>query len=282
MLATIALFGALSLFAQDSSKEIQAWIQKLRADRIEEREQATQELKKLGTAALTELEKVAADKDDEVAARARILLRTIRLKDMLGIELKDLDNLPASKVVEWMEKKSGRKFLFATSIGLENVRIRVKPELIDLADPYAVGVDLLRLAYLGVAPSDSVPGAVEVFQAPLGGKMALKTYKSIDELPRANEFCTLVLHPRHVSPRTVQAVLINLVSFPQNCLSVEDSGTLVLSDYASVLRKCAEIVKEVDVLRSFRVSIAILEGRSAKEASVPEPFGNLRAGDHGL
>src|SRR5436190_880670 len=187
MLATIALFGALSLFAQDSSKEIQVWIQKLRSDRIEEREQATQELKKLGTAALPELEKVAADKDDEVAARARILLRTIRLKDMLGIELKDIDNLP-----------------------------------------------------------------------------------------RANEFCTLVLHPRHVSPRTVQAVLINLVSFPQNCLSVEDSGTLVLSDYASVLRKCAEIVKEVDVLRSFRVSIAILEGRSAKEASVPEPFGNLR------
>ena len=88
MLATIALFGALSMFAQDSSKEIQVWIQKLRSDRIEEREQATQELKKLGTAALPELEKVAADKDDEVAARARILLRTIRLKDMLGIELK--------------------------------------------------------------------------------------------------------------------------------------------------------------------------------------------------
>ena len=280
MVVTLAWITALSLgFQEDASKALPSWIEKLRSDRIEERDQATAELKKLGTAAIPELEKVTADKDVEVAARARTLIRMIKFKAVFGMDFKDFNDMPASALVEWMEKKTGRKFIFTGDLGLRNVRIRVHEELLDTSDPYVVGVDLLRLAHIGVAPSDSFAGATEIFAAPVGGKKALKVYKSVEELPKANEFCTLVLHPRRVSPRAVQALLINIVSFPQNCLSAEDSGTLVLSDYASVLRKCAEITNDLDVARAFRVSVALLEGKAGKEASVPEPFRDLRLVD---
>jgi hypothetical protein len=276
MTTTLLLFGLLALCAQEDPA---ALIQKLRSEKIEEREQASQELKKLGMPALAELEKLAADKDIEVATRARTLIRTIRLKEILGVELKDLGNLSALQVVEWMEKKTNRKFLLSENLGLRNLRLRIPEEFLDLNDPYAVGVDLLKVASIGVTPSETNPGAIEVFPGPIGGKQAIKVYQKVEDLPRANEFCTLVLHPRHVSPRDVQALLINVISFPQNVLSVEEGGTLLLSDYSSILRKCAAIVKEVDFSRSFRVSVALLEARSGKDASVPEGFRNLQLAD---
>jgi len=275
-MTAITLFGILCLGVQEDPASL---TQKLRSEKIEEREQATQELKKLGTPALAMLEKLAMDKDIEVATRARTLLRTIRLKEILGVELKDLGNLSALQVVEWMEKKTNRKFLVAENLGLRNIRLRIPEEFLDLSDPYAVGVDLLKIANLGVTPSETNPGTIEVFVAPIGSKQAIKVYQKVEDLPRANEFCSLVLHPRNVSPRDVQAVLVNTISFPQNVLCVEDSGTLFLSDYSSVLRKCAAIVSQMDFTRSFRVSVALLEGRSGKEASVPEGYQNLRLAD---
>lgn len=277
MITTILLLCLLGECTQDdTSAEVRSWIERLRSGRIEEREHAGQEIRRLGKAALPELEKVTADKDVEVATRARRLIRLIRLKELFGIDFKDVNDVSAATLVEWMERKTGRKFVYTEELGLRNVRIRPQEELIETGDPYSVGVDLLRLANFGVAPSDSAPGVLEVFAAPIGGKKGLKVYKSVDELPKANEFCTLVLHPRHASPRSVQALLINLVTFPQNCLCMEDSGTLLIADYTSVLRKCAGVLNELDISRSFRVSVALLEGRSGKEDSIPEPFRNLR------
>jgi hypothetical protein len=279
MLTTILVIGALAGGGQeDTSKELHAWIEKLRSERIEDRDQATQEIRKLGKAAIGELEQLAGDKDIEVASRARTLIRAIRLKEVFGIDIKQLDDLPASTLVEWMEKKTGRKFLYTLDLGLRNMRIRVPEGLAEATDFYAFGVDLLRLVNIGVCPSQGVPGAMELFPSPLGSKKSLKVCSSVDELPKANEMCALALHPRHISPRSVQVVLINAVSFPQNVICVEESGTLLVTDHASVLRKCAQIVAAVDVARSFRISVALLEGRAGKE-EVPEAFRNLRLGD---
>lgn len=277
MLATILAFCTLAGVVQDDKSEgLKPWIEKLRSDRIEERDQAAQEIRKLGKAAIPELEKFAADKDAEVASRARALIRAIRLKEIFGMEPREFSDLPVSKLLEMMEKRIGRKFLFTPDMGLHNTRVRVPEELLDAADLYPLLVDLLRQVNIGAVPSQNLPGTVELFPAPLGSKRGGKVCKSVDELPKVNEFCTLLLHPLHVSPRDAQAVLINAVSFPQNCLCVENAGTLIVSDYASVLRKCAEIVAVLDVSRSFRVSVALLEARSGKEASVPEEFRNLR------
>jgi hypothetical protein len=277
MLTAILLFCWPAAGAQeDTSRDLQMWLEKLRSERIEEREQADQEIRKLGKGAIPGLERAAGDKDAELSARARTLIRLIRLKELFGFDLKDLNGISAATLVEWMEKKTGRKFLYTEELGLRNVKIRIHEELIETGDPYSVGTDLLRLANLGVAPGDSAPGVFEIFAASLGSKKSLKVYTSVGELPRANEVCTLVLHPRTASPRSVQAALINAVSYPQNCLCIEDSGALLVTDYTSVLRKCAEIVNVLDVARSFRISVALLEGRRGNEDSIPEPFRDLR------
>jgi hypothetical protein len=277
MIATIFLLTLLGAYAQDDkSAELRSWIESLRSERIEEREHAAREIRSLGKSALSELEKVVSDKDLEVAARARTLMRLIRLKEVFGIDIKDFSELTAVALVEWMEKKTGRPFVYTENLGLRNIRIRFPENLSETDDPYSLGVDLLRLANIGVAPSDGAPGALELFPAAIGSKKGLRAYKSVEELPKANEMCTLVLHPRYVSPRSVQAILINIITFPQNCVCLEESGTLLLSDYTAVLRKCAGILNDLDVARSFRVSVALLEGRSGKEDSIPEPFRNLR------
>jgi hypothetical protein len=277
MFITILLFCLPVACAQeDKSRELQMWLEKLRSERIEEREQADLEIRKLGKRALPELEKAAGDKDVELSARARRLIRLIRLKELFGFEVKDLNGIPATTIVEWMEKKTGRKFLYTEELGLRNVKIRIIEELIETGDPYSVGTDLLRLANFGVAPHDGSPVVFEIFPAPSGSKKALRVYTSAAELPKANEFCTLVLHPRYASPRSVQAALINAVSYPQNCLSIEEAGSLLVTDYSSVCRKCAEILNALDVARSFRISVALLQGRRGNEDSIPEPFRNLR------
>jgi hypothetical protein len=277
MITTILLFCWPVAGAQeDKSRELQMWLEKLGSERIEEREQADQEIRKLGKGAIPQLERVAGEKDVELSARARTLIRSIRLKELFGFDLKDPNGISAATIVEWMEKKTGRTFLYSEELGLRNVKIRIHEALIETGDPYLVGTDLLRLANLGVAPGDGAPGVFEIFPSPIGSKKALKVYTSVGELPKANEFCTLILHTRYASPRSVQSALINAASYPQNCICIEDSGALLVTDYTSVLRKCAEIVNALDVARSFRISVALLEGRRGNEDSIPEPFRNLR------
>jgi hypothetical protein len=271
------LLASLGANAQDDkSAEFRSWIESLGSEVIEERERASREIRKLGKAALPELEKAAFDKNLEAATRARTLVRLIRLKELFGVDIKDFNELTAVALVEWMEKKTGRPIVYTANLGLNNIRIRLPENLSETEDLYSVGVDLLRLANVGVAPSDSAPGVLELFPAALGSKKGLRVYKSVEELPKANEMCTLILHPRHVSPRSVQAVLINVITFPQNCTCLEESGTLLITDFTAVLRKCAGILDDLDVARSFRLSIALLEGRIGKEDSIPESFRNLR------
>src|SRR5579864_3303022 len=106
MLLTILLFCWPVAWGQDdNSKELQMWLEKLRSERIEEREKADQEIRKLGKGALPELERAAGDKDVELSARARTLIRLIRLKELLGVEVKDLNGIPAATLVERSEER---------------------------------------------------------------------------------------------------------------------------------------------------------------------------------
>jgi len=75
-----ALLGA----QDESAKQVADFIEKLRSDRAEEREAAAVELKKRGDAAVPALEKAAGDPSADVAARARLILRTIAIRKKLS------------------------------------------------------------------------------------------------------------------------------------------------------------------------------------------------------
>ncbi len=84
-----------------------ALVEKLRSDRVEERDEAIRGLKALGKAAVPELEKAARDPDAETAARARLLLRSLdiaaRLSPGLRKTLPGVEDRLAASDTAWVE-----------------------------------------------------------------------------------------------------------------------------------------------------------------------------------
>jgi hypothetical protein len=76
------LLLATVLLLQD--RTVEQPIDKLRSDKVEEREEAARKLKEMGKAALPELQKARGDKDPEVASRARYLAQVAALREKLS------------------------------------------------------------------------------------------------------------------------------------------------------------------------------------------------------
>jgi hypothetical protein len=153
--------------------------------------------------------------------------------------------MSAREVVEWMEAHTKHKFVYSADLGLQHTQVRCKKEDLDPAKAYEAGLALLKTVRL-IAVRKEKAGVVEISPAPLGGKAEVPVYTSVQQLPDADEFCSLVLRPRFMDARSAQAVLINMAGFPQNVLSVEDPPGLILSDYASNLRRLAALLAEID------------------------------------
>jgi HEAT repeat protein len=71
----------------DPASQVRHWIEKLGSESVPERDRAMRELKKLGPAARSELQKAAKGSDPEVAERARQTLRVIEMIERLPAEL---------------------------------------------------------------------------------------------------------------------------------------------------------------------------------------------------
>ena len=84
VIAVLLLLGAVAAPSQDEPKTL---IEKLQAERPEDRAQARRKLKELGTTVLPELERVAKSPDAEAAAQARQLIRVIELMRLLSPRL---------------------------------------------------------------------------------------------------------------------------------------------------------------------------------------------------
>jgi HEAT repeat protein len=85
-----------SLFGpqQESARQAQELVEKLRSEHVEERQEAARKLKDLGKAALSELEKASRDKDPEVATQAKHILNVVALRETLSPGLwKDLPGM---------------------------------------------------------------------------------------------------------------------------------------------------------------------------------------------
>lgn len=191
---------------------------------------------------------------------------------------KGLGDMKASEVVEWMTKHTKVRFIAGDGLNLAGKKILATPETLDPARAYENGLKMLKAADLAAISNPETPGVVEIVAAPIAGKKTSTLHTSTETLPKADEYCTLSLRLKHVSPRNVQAALINLASFPQNVLSVEESRSVILSDYSSNLRRMGEIARQMDVPpppSAFRISITVLEGTKGGDPSVPDAFKDL-------
>jgi HEAT repeat protein len=120
IVSTLLIAGALQNDPRHQARDL---IEKLRSESTTERDEATRQLKKLGSAARPELEKAAKDRDPEVADRAHQVLRVIELVEGLPAELRQAmpgieERLAAEGYAAWYEALSEgiRKRLEKTSL----------------------------------------------------------------------------------------------------------------------------------------------------------------------
>ncbi|MBI3858309.1 MAG: HEAT repeat domain-containing protein [Planctomycetes bacterium] len=97
---------ALCLVAPAQDDAARPLIERLKSDRIDERDEAARKLKGLGKAAIPALEKAAEDKDREVSARAKAILRLILVTESLSPNLRAIlpgieERLAAGNGHEW-------------------------------------------------------------------------------------------------------------------------------------------------------------------------------------
>ncbi len=105
MLASVSLLVCATGQAVQNVKEL---VEKLGADRVEDRESADRELKRIGKAAESELRKAAAGGSPEVTARARMLLARLDVLEKLPDKLKEAmpgveDRLSSGSHRSWTE-----------------------------------------------------------------------------------------------------------------------------------------------------------------------------------
>lgn len=187
---------------------------------------------------------------------------------------KPVTGMEVGDVVQWIAKNSKVKLILAESILPKERRVAVSAELLDPAFAFENGLKLLKSVDIAAVATD-LPGTFELVPAPIASKKVGRVFTSVDDLPKHEEFCTLSLRLKHQSPRNAQALLINLATFPQNCLAEESSGSLVLSDFTSNLRRMAELARQVDVPpppSAYRLTVAVLEASKDGAADVPDEF----------
>lgn len=178
-----------------------------------------------------------------------------------------------AEVLDWMGKESGRKFV-SDSHAYAGKQIRITPGTLDREHAYEIGLMLLKSVDLAAVP-DRQTGLVEILPSHAAVKRALQVFRSPQELPNADEFCTLSVTLRNATPRDVQSSLAAAGTPPQSGLSIEASGRLLVSDYSSNLRKLATLIEWLDHPppdTSYLVSITVLEGTNGAAESVPEAF----------
>jgi len=85
----MSVFAAALLFALCAQSDPADLVDRLGSDLLDEREEATRQLKVLGKAAAVPLERAARSEDPEVAGRAQLLLRRIAIQDRISPRLQE-------------------------------------------------------------------------------------------------------------------------------------------------------------------------------------------------
>lgn len=177
-----------------------------------------------------------------------------------------------------MSEGGKRSFLYQEGTAARFAESRVHGGTAALygAAPYEVGLEILKTSGLAAVPLPS--GAIRIVRADAASKEALRVISSVDELPAAEEFCSLAIVLRHARARDMLAPVQALISDPRNVACAESTNSMIVSDYASNLRKMAELIRRMDVgndASTWRISVAVVEGTDGLE-SVPAGFEGAR------
>jgi general secretion pathway protein D len=165
----------------------------------------------------------------------------------LGGVLQDVNLHDLTVAVQRITKKS---IIWTEDLGLRNKRVHFVSD-----KPVADDPEVLWKAYQSILQvSDLTLNSIgkegeEIYKlkpSPVAGKGNVPVQKG-DVVSPEDRFVTRIFQLQFVSPRDVQAALINMASFPQNVLSIESAGLLIATDFDFNIKRFEDIIRIMDV-----------------------------------
>lgn len=194
-------------------------------------------------------------------------------KKMGGV-LQDVNLHDLTVAVQKITKKT---ILWTEDLGLRNKRVHFVSDR-----PIADDAEVLWKAYQSILQVSDLaltsvgnPGE-EIYKlspAPIVGKKNVPVQKGDINAPE-DRFVTRIFQLQYVSPRDVQAALINMASFPQNVLSIESAGLLIATDFDFNVKRFEEIIKIMDVKKP-DIELKLIPLKNAIASEVEQMMGGL-------
>lgn len=165
----------------------------------------------------------------------------------LGGVLQDVNLHDLTVAVQRITKKS---IIWTEDLGLRNKRVHFVSD-----KPVADDPEVLWKAYQSILQVSEITlnsigkEGEELYKlkpAPVAGKGNVPVQK-VDVVTPEDRFVTRIFQLQFVSPRDVQAALINMASYPQNVLSIESAGLLIATDFDYNIKRFEDIIRIMDV-----------------------------------
>ncbi len=191
----------------------------------------------------------------------------------VGGILQDVNLHDLTVAVQRITKKT---ILWTEDLGLRNKRVHFvsdKPVADDPVVLWKAYQSILQVTDFSLVPVGK-PGD-EIYKlaaAPQASKKAVPVERG-DFVPE-DRFVTRLFSLQFVTPREVQAALINMASYPQNIMAIDSAGLLLATDYDYNIRRFEEIIKAMDVKKP-DVELKLLPLKNAIASEVEQMMSGL-------
>ncbi len=176
-----------------------------------------------------------------------------------------------------VQKITKKTFLWTEDLGLRNKRVHLVSDRPIADNPEALFKayqSILQVSDLGLVPAGKEGEEIyKIAPAPVLLKKSVPVQKE-GQVALEDRYVTRLFSLQYVSPRDVQAALINMASFPQNILAIEAAGILVATDNDYNIRRFEDIIKVMDVKKP-DIEIKLMPLKNAIAADVEQMMNGL-------
>lgn len=206
------------------------------------------------------------------------ILAAWALADEHGAEKVSINfsGMELEQVIQWASEATGKRFLYDEKIMKRKVYLTSS---VDVPKNKAMEVllEVLKANRMILVRAGSPDAEIyEVAETIEATKQAIETFGDgeRDRLPDDARTVTIVVRLRYADARSVQTTLQPLISDPKGIVVVDEVGAVVLTDYASNVKRILKILAELDhEPTGHRFSIVRLRHASAaKVAALLSPM----------
>lgn len=176
-----------------------------------------------------------------------------------------------------VQKITKKTFLWTEDLGLRNKRVHLVSDRPVADNPDALFKayqSILQVSDLGLVPAGAEGEEIyKIAAAPILLKKPVPVQKD-GTVALEDRYVTRLFALQYVSPRDVQAALINMASFPQNILAIESAGILVATDNDYNIRRFEDIIKVMDTKKP-DIEIKLMPLKNAIASDVEQMMNGL-------